>query len=158
MTNAISSPILNINAQNQIKINLNQSLKIFVYNESSFISDIGTIPVEADTTIEILAEFYVNDKEIKLNIKSIEMLTFVVKKSLIGEINESNVIKNFNRAVKSYLSLINKNIKNTMNDIKQKMINYHGINLSNSFTNSFDDYIKVDITPILVSLFDLYYY
>ena len=136
MTNAISSPILNINAQNQIKINLNQSLKIFVYNESSFISDIGTI----------------------LNIKSIEMLTFVVKKSLIGEINESNVIKNFNRAVKSYLSLINKNIKNTMNDIKQKMINYHGINLSNSFTNSFDDYIKVDITPILVSLFDLYYY
>jgi len=86
------------------------------------------------------------------------MLTFVVKKSLIGEINESNVIKNFNRAVKSYLSLINKNIKNTMNDIKQKMINYHGINLSNSFTNSFDDYIKVDITPILVSLFDLYYY
>ena len=45
-----------------------------------------------------------------------------------------------------------------MNDIKQKMINYHGINLSNSFTNSFDDYIKVDITPILVSLFDLYYY
>ena len=158
MTNAISSPILNINAQNQIKINLNQSLKIFVYNESSFISDIGTIPVEAETTLEIFSEFYANDKEIILNIKSIEMLTFVVKKSLIGEINESNVIKNFNRAVKSYLSLINKNIKNTMNDIKQKMINYHGINLSNSFTNSFDDYIKVDITPILVSLFDLYYY
>ena len=158
MTNAISSPILNINAQNQIKINLNQSLKIFVYNESSFISDIGTIPVEAETTLEIFSEFYANDKEIILKIKSIEMLTFVVKKSLIGEINESNVIKNFNRAVKSYLSLINKNIKNTMNDIKQKMINYHGINLSNSFTNSFDDYIKVDITPILVSLFDLYYY
>ena len=53
MTNAISSPILNINAQNQIKINLNQSLKIFVYNESSFISDIGTIPVEADTKYKI---------------------------------------------------------------------------------------------------------
>ena len=149
---AITSPILNFN-NNILKMNFNEKIIIYVYDESG---DSGENAIEADSKLEINAELYSNNTEIKLEIKSISMLTFDVKKSLVGEINTEDVISRFNYFSNIiFLSQINGKVKTIIEDLRQKLINYKGINLSNIFIKTYENFIKVDISPILVSLFDI---
>lgn len=158
ITNVISSPKLSINNGNIIKLLLNVNLKIFVYNDTTYLKDnIGTIPIDSNSLIEIIADFSINNGEILLKIKSIQMLTFDVQKSLIGDINSQRVITRFNNTIKAYILTINNSIKKLIDDLKQKIINYEGINFSDINTKSYEKYIKVDISPILVPIFNLYY-
>ena len=53
---------------------------------------------------------------------------------------------------------INQKIKDKVENLKQILVNYKGINLSDIFAKSYENYIKVDISPIMVSLFNLIYY
>ena len=161
ITKAISSPIINLNDNNMIQITLYENLKFFVYNETeNSIKSIGTIPIDSDSNLQILANFIINESDFKLNIKSIQMKTFEIKKSLIGDINIKEVIKNFDNFINSFIVLpnINRIINNITEGIKQKIINYEGINFSDIYAKSYENYIKIDISPILVSLFDLIYY
>ena len=154
ITSAITSPILNIN-NNILKMNFNENLIIYVYDESK---DSGENAIDADSKLEISAELFANNTEIKLEIKSIKMLTFDVKKSLVGEINTEDVISKFNYFSNIILSQINNKLKTIIEDFRQKLINYKGINLSNIFIKTYENFIKVDISPILVSLFDIINY
>ena len=154
ITSAITSPILNIN-NNILKMNFNENLIIYVYDESK---DSGENAIDADSKLEIIAELFANNTEIKIEIKSIKMLTFDVKKSLVGEINTEDVISKFNYFSNIILSQINNKLKTIIEDFRQKLINYKGINLSNIFIKTYENFIKVDISPILVSLFDIINY
>ena len=154
ITSAITSPILNIN-NNILKMNFNENLIIYVYDESK---DSGENAIDADSKLEISAELFANNTEIKIEIKSIKMLTFDVKKSLVGEINTEDVISKFNYFSNIILSQINNKLKTLIEDFRQKLINYKGINLSNIFIKTYENFIKVDISPILVSLFDIINY
>ena len=159
ITNSIASPILNINNNNKIKFYLNENIKIFVYNETqSGNKSIGTIPVDADTVLEINSDFDINDKDIQIKINSIQMISFEVQKSLVGDINIENVKTNFNNLINLYLSRINNEIKNLIDSLKQKIVNYEGINLSDLYAKSYENYLKFDLSPILVSLFQLIYF
>ena len=159
ITSAITSPILNIKSNNILKLNLDENIKIFIYNEASYVNDLGEIAIDADSRLDIIAEFYSNDKEMKLKINSISMLNFDVKKSLVGEINTTDLITRFNYFSNIlFLSQINNKIKTIIEDLRKKFINYKGINISNIYTKTFENFIKVDISPILVSLFDIIYY
>ena len=159
MTNALSSPTLSIKNDTEIKLNLNENIKIFVYNETQFENEtIGTIPVDADTILEIYFDLYINDKDIELKIKSITMLSFEVKKSLIGDINIEDVKNKFNNLINLYLSQINSKIKALIDDLKQELINNEGIYFNDIYAKSYENYIKFDVSPILVSLFHLIYY
>ena len=159
ITNAIASPLLNINNDNKIKFYLNENITIFVYNETlNENKSIGTIPVVADTVLEMDADFYINDKDIQIKIISIQMISFEVQKSLVGDINIENVKTNFNNLINLYLSRINNEIKNLIDNLKQKIVNYEGINLSDLYAKSYENYLKFDLSPILVSLFQLIYF
>ena len=161
MTKAISSPLINLYDNNTIQITFNENVKFFVYNETENSNErIGTIPVDSDTILQILGDFILDESDIKLNIKSIQMKTFEIKKSLIGDINTEKVIIQFYRTMNSFLVMqfINKKISNITEEIKEKLINYKGINFSDIYAKSYENYIKIDISPILVSLFDLIYY
>ena len=159
ITNALSSPKLNINNNNSIILQLNENLSFFVYNETTYSNEsIGTIPIIAESILEINANFNLNEKDIQLKINSIQMLSFDVKKSLIGEIDNGRVISQFNNLIAIYYQSINNQIKNMTDELKQKLINYEGINFSDIYAKSYEDYIKVDISPVLVSLFNLIYY
>ena len=159
ITKALASPLLEINSNNTIKLTLNENIKIFVYNETqSGNKSIGTIPVDADTVLEINSDFDINDKDIQIKINSIQMISFEVQKSLVGDINIENVKTNFNNLINLYLSRINNEIKNLIDSLKQKIVNYEGINLSDLYAKSYENYIKFDVSPILVSLFQLIYY
>ena len=69
MTNALSSPLLSINSVNAMKLTMNENIKIFVYNETQFSNEnVGTIPIDADTILEIYADFYISDKDVQLKI------------------------------------------------------------------------------------------
>ena len=102
--------------------------------------------------------FNINNEIIELKINSIQMLSFEIKNSLVGDVNVENVKKNFNNIIKIYLSQINQKIKDKVENLKQILVNYKGINLSDIFAKSYENYIKVDISPIMVSLFNLIYY
>ena len=86
------------------------------------------------------------------------MLSFEIMNSLVGDVDVENAKKNFNNLVKLYLSQINKKIKEKVENLRQALINYKGINFTNIFGKSYENYIKVDISPILISLFNLIYY
>jgi hypothetical protein len=60
---AITSPILNFN-NNILKMNFNEKIIIYVYDESG---DSGENAIEADSKLEINAELYSNNTEIKLS-------------------------------------------------------------------------------------------
>jgi len=159
ITNAISSPILALHYENSFKLYLNESIKIFVYNETQNENkSIGTIPVDADTILDIDGNFIINDKDVQIKINSIQMTSFEVQKSLVGDINIENVKTNFNNLINLYLTRINNEIKNLIDDLKKIIVNYEGINLSDLYAKSYENYIKFDVSPILVSLFQLIYY
>jgi hypothetical protein len=159
ITNAICSPILALHYENSIKLYLNENIKIFVYNETQNENkSIGTIPVDADTILDIDGNFIINDKDVQIKINSIQMTSFEVQKSLVGDINIENVKTNFNNLINLYLTRINNEIKNLIDDLKKIIVNYEGINLSDLYAKSYENYIKFDVSPILVSLFQLIYY
>ena len=159
ITKALSSPLLDIYLNDNIKLTLNENIKIFVYNDTKYLNEsIGTIPIDADTILEINMNFNINNEIIELKINSIQMLSFEIKNSLVGDVDVENVKKNFNNLIKIYLSQINQKIKDKVENLKQILVNYKGINLSDIFAKSYENYIKVDISPIIVSLFNLIYY
>ena len=155
ITSAKTSPILNFYNNNILKININENLTIYVYNESN---DSGENAIEADSKLEISAELYTNNTEIKLEIKSISMLTLDVRKSTVGEINTHNAILKFNTFSILFVSQITSKLKTIIEDLRQKLINYKGINFNNIFIKTYENFIKVDISPILVSLFNIINY
>ena len=159
ITKALSSPFLDINSNDNLKLTLNENIKIFVYNDTKYLNEsIGTIPIDADTILEIDMNFNINNEIIELKINSIQMLSFEIKNSLVGDVDVENVKKNFNNLIKIYMPQINQKIKDKVENLKQILVNYKGINLSDIFAKSYENYIKVDISPIMVSLFNLIYY
>ena len=159
ITKALSSPFLDINSNDNLKLTLNENIKIFVYNETKHLNEsIGTIPIDADTILEIDMNFNINNEIIELKINSIQMLSFEIKNSLVGYVDVEDVKKNFNNLIKIYMPQINQKIKDKVENLKQILVNYKGINLSDIFAKSYENYIKVDISPIIVSLFNLIYY
>ena len=161
MTKAISSPLIKLYDNNIIQITFDENLKFFVYNETENSNKrIGTIPIDSDTSLQIFINFNIDENDIKLNIKSIQMKTFEIKKSLIGDINIERIIRQFNNIINSIvvLPIINQKISNITEEIEQKLINYDGIKLTDIYAKSYENYIKIDISPVLISLLDLIYY
>ena len=159
ITKALASPLLEINSNDTIKLTLNENIKIFVYNETKPLNENnGTIPIDADSLLEINMNFIINNEIIELKLNSIQMLSFEIVNSLVGDVDVENAKKNFNNLVKLYLSQINKKIKEKVDNLRQALINYKGINFTNIFAKSYENYIKVDISPILISLFNSIYY
>lgn len=158
ITNAIKSPVLKLNENNKLKLNLYENLQFFVYNETEYINeDIGTIPIVADSEIEIDATFNVNGDDITLTISSITMLTFEVKKSLVGEINTENVINNFKTFMLFMIGNINNKIKSLIEGLP-KPLSFEGILFNEFVAKSYDNYIKLDLSPILDEFTKLYNY
>ena len=152
MTKAVDNPILKINEQNQLKISLFENLKFFVYNNTNYLSEeIGTIPVDANSNIEIEANFNVNHTDIKLTIISINMNTFEVQNSLVGDIDTERVIKNFKSLISLYMSTINKQISSKIEELP-KPLNIEGVLLNELLIQSFEDYLKADLSPIISNI------
>ena len=157
ITKTLSSPILELNDNNILNLTLNENLSFFIYDKSNNLNEEnGTIPIVADCDIGINAEFNINGKDIQLIIKSIYMINFKVTKSLIGEINEVQVISRFSSFSSLILSQINDNLKAYIENIKNFIINVEGIDFSDIFARSYENYIKVDISPVLITLFHSY--
>ena len=157
ITKTLSSPILELNDNNILNLTLNENLSFFIYDKSNNLNEEnGTIPIVADCDIGINAEFNINGKDIQLIIKSIYMINFKVTKSLIGEINEVQVISRFSSFSSLILSQINDNLKAYIENIKNFIINVEGIDFSDIFAKSYENYIKVDISPVLIPLFHSY--
>ena len=157
ITNATDSPILRLNENNKIIVNLFQNVKFFVYNETEIYKDedIGTIPVDANTELEIEATFNVKDDKIELTVSSITMLTFDVIKSLIGEINIENVKSQFKNVVSlTILPTINNKIKELIDSLPNPL-SYQDILFSELEVQSHVDYLKIDLSPILDSIFQI---
>ena len=147
--NAINNPVLKINENNKLKLTLFENLKFFVYNETEYFDeDKGTIPVNADSELDIEANFVFNDKNIQLTLTSVSMITFEVKNSLVGEINTDRVKTNF----KTFkLANINKNINNRIQELS-KLFSFADFNLNELSIQSYEDYLKFDLSQILSSL------
>ena len=157
ITKTLSSPILELNDNNILNLTLNENLSFFIYDKSNNLNEEnGTIPIVADCDIGINAEFNINGKDIQLIIKSIYMINFKVTKSLIGEINEVQVISRFSSFSSLILSQMNDNLKAYIENIKNFIINVEGIDFSDIFARSYENYIKVDISPVLITLFHSY--
>ena len=152
MTKAVDSPILKISEQNKLKISLFENFKFFVYNNTDYLSeDIGTIPVDANSNIEIEANFNVSNPDISLVINSISMLTFEVQNSLVGDIDTEKVKSNFKNLIGLYMSTINKQISSKIEELP-KPLNIEGVLLDELFIQSYENYLKVDLSPIISNL------
>ena len=150
ITKALSAPILELNNNNILNISLNENLSFFIYDKSNNLNEeTGTIPIIADCDIRIIAEFKINNTDIELIIKSLDLIFFKVKKSLIGEIDEVRVINNFYNLIGLIISNINKYLDVYIKNIKEFIINIEGIDFSDIFAKSFENYIKVDLSPVL---------
>ena len=155
ITNATDSPILRLNENNKIIVNLFQNVKFFVYNQTEKYGneDIGTIAVDANTELEVEATFNVKDDKIELTVSSITMLTFDVINSLIGEINIQKVKDNFkNACTLMILPTINNKIKELIDSLP-KPLRYQDILFSKLEVQSHVDYLKIDLSPKLDSIF-----
>ena len=158
MTKAVDNPILKISEQNKLKITLFENLKFFVYNNTNYLSeDIGTIPVDANSNIEIEANFNVNHPDINLVITSIRMLTFEVQNSLVGDIDTEKVKTNFKNLIGLYMPTINQQISSKIAEIPRPL-NIEGVLLNELFVQSYEDYLKVDLSPIISNLIKYFKY
>ena len=151
ITNAYNSPILNLYDSDKIKVIMFENIQIFVYNKTEINGDVGTIPIDANSEIDIEADFSVKDDVIQLKITSIKMINFEVLKSLVGEINTDKVINNFNSLILIYLSSINKGIKNLIDKIPMP-ITIDNITLNELEVQTHTNYLQVDLSPILDTL------
>ena len=155
ITNALESPVLKIYENNILKLYLKENLKFFVFNETNYLyEDIGTIAIDADSEIEIVANYIVNDTDIQFKISDIILSTFDVKNSTIGEIDTERVKNNFKSLLSLILSQINGKIKDIIQDLP-KPFNIQGIGLNELCVQSYEDYLKFDLSPILSSLVKL---
>ena len=147
-TKAIDSPIIKFHEKNKFHLKLFENLTFFIFNKTE---DTGVIPIVADSELDIEANFYFNDTNIQLTLTSISMVAFEVKKSLIGEINSENVIKNFNAFNPFFISGINNNIKKIIKELPIPF-SFEDINFIKLAIQSFEDYLKFDLSPLLASL------
>lgn len=145
---AFDNPIIKFHEQNKLNLKLFENLKFFVFNETE---DTGTIYIEADSELNIEANFYFNDTNIKLTLTSISMSSFEVKKSIIGEIDSEKVKMNFNSLVPLFIGNINNNINKKIEEFP-KPINFEDIIFNELVIQSCEDYLKFDLSPILDSL------
>ena len=158
MTKTVDNPILKISEQNKLKITLFENLKFFVYNNTNYLSeDIGTIPVDANSNIEIEANFNVNHPDINLVIASINMLTFEVQNSLVGDIDTEKVNTNFKNLIGLCRPTINQQISSKIAEIPRPL-NIEGVLLNELFVQSYEDYLKVDLSPIISNLIKYFKY
>ena len=149
---AINNPIIIVHEKNKLNLKLYENLKFFVFNETEYIyEDIGTIPIDADSELNIEANFYFNDTNIQLTLTSISMITFEVKDSLVGEIDSEKVKANFNSFVPLFIGAINNNIDKKIQEFP-KPIQFEDINFNKLVIQSFEDYLKFDLSPILALL------
>lgn len=150
--NALDNPVLKINENNKLNLKIIVNLKFFIYNETQYFDeDIGTIPIDADSQIDIEADFFFNDTNIQLTLTSVSMITFEVKNSLVGEINTERVKTNFKTFMSFMIGNINKSINNAIQNLP-KPFNILDINLNELVIQSYEDYLKFDLSPIIASL------
>ena len=156
ITKALESPILKSNNNNKLNLKLFENLKFFIFNETQYLNeDIGTIPIDADSEIEIDATFIFNDTNIQLTLTSVSMITFEVKNSLVGEIDTERVISNFKTFMIFMIGSINDNIKKLIDDLP-KPFNFEDLNLSELVVQSYDNYLKFDLSPTMSNLTKLF--
>ena len=79
------------------------------------------------------------------------MITFEVKNSLVGEINTERVKTNFKTFMSFMIGNINKSINNAIQNLP-KPFNILDINLNELVIQSYEDYLKFDLSPIIASL------
>ena len=150
--NAINNPIIIIHEKNKLNLKLFENLKFFVFNETDYLyEDIGTIPIDADSELNIEANFYFNDTNIQLTLTSVSMIKFEVKDSLVGEIDSEKVKTNFNSIIPLFIGIINNNIDKIIQEFP-KPIHFEDINFNKLVIQSFEDYLKFDLSPILALL------
>ena len=150
--NAINNPIIIIHEKNKLNLKLFENLKFFVFNETDYLyEDIGTIPIDADSELNIEANFYFNDTNIQLTLTSVSMIKFEVKDSLVGEIDSEKVKTNFNSVIPLFIGIINNNIDKIIQEFP-KPIHFEDINFNKLVIQSFEDYLKFDLSPILALL------
>ena len=146
---AIESPILKIYENNKLNLKLFMNLKFFVYDENTNPNeDKGTIPVDANSNIDVDANFFFNDKNIQLTLNSVQMTSFEVQNSLVGEINTDKVINNFKTFMTFMLANINKSINKMIENIP-KPLSFEDINLNELVIQSYEECLKFDVSPIL---------
>ena len=149
ITNAVNSPVIKFNENNKVKLTLYENLQFFVYNQTENINeDIGTIPIVADSELEVEATFNVNGDAISITVSSMTMLTFEVKKSLVGEINSQKVVNNFKTFSFLMLGNVNNKIKSLIDKLPKPLI-FEGILINELAAKSYNDCIKIDLSPIL---------
>ena len=152
---ANKNPVIKMYENNKLDLNLFMNIKFFVYDENTTLDEEkGTIPIEADSNLDIDANFYFNDTNIQFTLNSITMKSFEVINSLVGEINTDRVITNFKTFITFMLANINKNINNMIEDLP-KPFNFEGINLNELAIQSHDDYLKFDVSPVIDILFKI---
>ena len=79
------------------------------------------------------------------------MNTFEVQNSLVGDIDTERVIKNFKSLISLYMSTINKQISSKIEELP-KPLNIEGVLLNELLIQSFEDYLKVDLSPIISNI------
>ena len=150
--NAIDNPLIIIHDKNKLNLKLFENLKFFIFNKTEYIyEDIGTIPIEADSELEIEANFYFNDTNIQLTLTSISMKRFEVRKTLVGEIDSEKVKTNFNSFIPFMIGNINNNINKIIQEIL-KPIHFEDIIFKELVIQSFENYLKFDLSLILALL------
>ena len=79
------------------------------------------------------------------------MLSFEVQNSLVGDIDTEKVKKNFKTLIGLYMETINKEISSKIKELP-KPLNIEGVLLNELFVQSYEDYLKVDLSPIISNL------
>ena len=153
-TKCIDSPILKNLDENFLQIILKENLEFFVYDRDG---DNGTVAINADSNLNISINFYINDTDIQLIIKKMVMETFDVNYSNVGEIDTDRVITNFTKLIDGVLIFVNNNIKKKISEIELP-ISFYGMNLTNLIVQSKEEYLKVDMSPVLTEIIKYFKY
>ena len=85
---------------------------------------------------------------IQLTLNSVQMTSFEVQNSLVGEINTDKVINNFKTFMTFMLANINKSINQMIENIP-KPLSFEDINLNELVIQSYEECLKFDVSPIL---------
>ena len=85
------------------------------------------------------------------------MLTFEVQNSLVGDIDTEKVKTNFKNLIGLYMPTINQQISSKIAEIPRPL-NIEGVLLNELFVQSYEDYLKVDLSPIISNLIKYFKY
>lgn len=162
--NAYDSPLIKVLNDNQASLSFKTNVQFFAYppqnNTNKNINlnklkDEGSIPVDGNTELQIDLNYYINDTDIQLSVKSLKMVSFRVVKSLVGDIDTDRVVKNFNTLTTLMITQINNKIKEMIAKIVFP-ITVMDINLMNLIVESYDNYFKISLSPFLEEIIDIF--